>query len=499
MREKKCDDEGKFVGEVATRMSQILAELSTLAEENEVTRFLIALSGGPDSTALLVSLVQLSQKMGWELNVCHINHGLRGLESDLDQQFCQALCRDLCINFTSFRIDETRSAARSGHVPENLLRELRYSQLYEHARNQGIRLVLTGHTLDDQTETLLFRMFRGTSPTGLVGIESLREMVKGSGIWIARPLLSQTKIECQRFLAIEQIGAHFDSSNEDAHYARNYIRTQLIPTIDDKFPGWKNRIERLRVVIAEQEDWFGGETNRKLQEMLCRDQTSQYIERTIFQDCHIALKRRLAAQMLRDKLIEPTFDRIENVISMIDGRSDGALTLSLDWELRIDGDKVRWLPAIEDHYPSAFLLNQETVVRVPDTDRQSCTTIVTWLDKTLRVAKWVSESEQMVFPPARSLDIYADLGQVSGSLRLRLRRPGDAIQPFGMKEQVRLKKFLHTHDRASFFRHTVVLNDDAGILWVPGVGISERLRCTALPTHRLTFMDLAGPADSVWS
>jgi len=499
MTENKQCDKGNFVQELATRMSQILSELaSTVFQEAGVKRLLVAFSGGPDSTALLTALAQLSEKMGWEINACHINHGLRGLESDLDEQFCEALCADLGIGFKSFRLAQSAESTASNHVPENLLRELRYRCLFDHARDIDIQVVLTGHTLDDQTETLLFRLFRGTSPTGLVGMAPHREMVPGTGVYLLRPLLKQTKAECQRFLAIEQIGAHLDSSNEDAHYARNFIRTQLVPGIDDKFPGWKNRVERLRLLVSEQEDWFHGETVRALSAMLMRDQASEFIQRSAFGSCHIALKRKLAAQMLRDKQIEPSFERVENVLSIIDGNGDSALTLSSGWEIRVDKDKVRWMPIVDDDEPSSFLMAQETIIRIPDQGSQSRSTIITWLNKSLKVSNW-GESVNGNFPAAQSLEIYADLSSVSGHLKLRLRRPGDTIQPFGMTELVRLKKYLHTHDGAPPFQHTVVLTDDDSVLWVPGIGYSERLRCHAAPSHRLLFLDLAGPSDSSWA
>jgi tRNA(Ile)-lysidine synthase len=486
--------ESTFVGVVGASMSRILS--TSGLQESGRKRVLVAFSGGPDSTALVIALAQLTDELKIDLYACHVNHGLRGLESDLDQEFCQKLCADLSVEFQAFRLDEA-VATKSERVSENLLRELRYRCLLEHAQALDLQLIVTGHTLDDQAETILFRMFRGTSPTGLVGMESLREMVNPR-ILLARPLLSQTKSDCQRFLAIEQIGAHFDSSNEDAHYARNYIRNQLIPKIDDKFPGWKNRIERLRVTISEQEDWLSAETIRQLEVLRGCDERSEFIDRAGFKTCHIALKRRLVAKMLRDKQIEPSFDRIENVIHTIDELTESALTLSLDWELRVDGDKVRWTSLVQNDEPSDFLSSQEAIIRLPDGEAINRTNIVSWLNKSLNVVRWTRDSE-IIFPPPESLEIYVDLGNVSGSLKLRLRQSGDVLQPFGMVEQVRLKKYLHTHKRrSSEFRHTIVLCDDEDVLWVPGVGYSERLRCHPSPTHILRFLDLAHQTESFW-
>lgn len=493
-------DEFEFVARVAAKLSHEITALKKAGlVETDSKRILIALSGGPDSTALTVAMSQLAPPMGWEVSACHINHGLRGLESDLDQEFCTSLCADLNIELNVYRLDDF-GPQQDANIPvsENVLRELRYRFLLEHARATECQLIVAGHTLDDQTETLLFRLFRGTSPAGLTGMEACRELVRGSKIWLMRPMLSLTKADCQRFLAIEQIGSHLDSSNENMHYARNFIRAQLVPAIDGKFPGWKNRMERFRSIVGEQEDFLASETEKCLRNIGGRDGKGEFFSLKNFEETHIALKRRAIANMLRDRDIEPTFERVENVLAIASG-SETALTLSSDWEVRRSRGKLRWLPASKDDAPSRFMLNQETEIDLPEGDSKSRTNVITWLDKSLKVEKLSETASSGVKVPAQqSLEVLADLSKVSGPLTLRLRRPGDVIQPLGMEQKVRLKKYLHTRN-PSPLRHTIVLTAGDEVIWVPGVGISERLRFSESPTHRLSLQDLSTSGDSVWA
>jgi len=492
-------DETEFVARVAARLTreiQLLREGEGLQEEAS-KRILVSLSGGPDSTALTVALAQLAPKMGWEVSACHVNHGLRGLESDLDQEFCTSLCADLNVELFVYRLDEFPAQNDSVLVSENVLRELRYRFIFEHARATEVNIVVAGHTLDDQAETLLFRLFRGTSPTGLTGMEGRRELVRDSDIWLLRPMLNITKAECQRFLAIEQIGPHLDSSNENTHYTRNFIRSKLVPTIDDRFPGWKQRIERLRTIVSEQEDLLNQETEKCIRFVTDADSKGDFVNLPMFEEVHIALKRRVIARMLRDKDIEPTFERVDHILSLLSG-ADSALTLSADWEVRLDKKRLRWLKVKEDKLPSVFLLQQETVIDLPEGDAKTRTNIISWLDKSLKVEKIIVGKSDLTLPEPDSFELLADLTKVARPLVLRLRRPGDVIQPFGMTQKVRLKKYLHTHE-PSKLKLAVVLTDNDEVLWVPGVGISERLRFDKVPTHRLTIQDLTMSTDSVWA
>ena len=222
-----------------------LVDRSRGSAKTAAKRLLVALSGGSDSTALLVGLSRLAHKEGFEVRACHINHRLRGSESDDDEQFCRVLCSDLDLALEVRNISDSQRAevGRS----EEALRHMRYELLTAAARETQTRYLLTGHTLDDQIETLLFRLWRGTSLKGLTGMSLCRPL--SEDIQLIRPLLTVTKDQCRRFLIEQGLTAREDSSNQDPAYTRNYVRNTIIPAIESRFGDFKQRIEQLRQIV----------------------------------------------------------------------------------------------------------------------------------------------------------------------------------------------------------------------------------------------------------
>jgi tRNA(Ile)-lysidine synthase len=207
----------------------------------EVARFLatlpaacgpgvVAVSGGPDSVALLRAL--LAVRGDAPLVVAHLNHQLRGPDSDADEAFVAALHARLvadgaALTVRSERIDVAARARQEGDNLENVARRVRYGWLSEVARAAGAGWVATGHTADDQAETVLHRLLRGTGLKGLAGIPARRELTPG--VEVVRPLLGVTRAAVLAYL--RAIGQDFrlDASNADLRFTRNRIRHELLP------------------------------------------------------------------------------------------------------------------------------------------------------------------------------------------------------------------------------------------------------------------------------
>lgn len=505
MAKPESEEKHAFIESVANGLTEALAELF----DNGPQGVLAAVSGGADSTALLVSLAQICRENGWQLKACHINHGLRGAESEQDQEFCEKLCSTLNIPLSVIPLNLGDEWRGNNRPPENMLRELRYGHLLVNAQEQDCDVVVTGHTLDDQAETILFRLLRGTSPTGLVGMEEHRELIENEGVHLVRPMLKLTKLDCLRFLASKQLGSRMDSSNEDAHYARNFIRTKLVPLIDEKFPGWQSRIERFRTIVAEQEEFLECATEAAFDCLVSGEEDEERLSIDRFQLIEPALKRRIIVKLMKEREVEPSFERIDAVLQMIEFGTDSAISLSSSCEVRLDRGYIAWLNPedAEDDEPSTFMKAQETALRLPSAEKNSCSNIIAWLNKSLRVEAWQADSrvKKLSFPKQNELELLADLSKIHEPIVVRMRRPGDFIQPFGMNEKVRLKKYLHTHkaktDHLQPFNqnlsHAIVLANDSEVLWVPGVGISEKLRVTEKPSHRLIWLDLSSGGGSI--
>lgn len=218
---------------------------------------LVAVSGGADSVALARGLNQLRVAGEGRLVLAHYNHRLRGEESDADQHFVEALANEL----GSEAIVEAASA--SSPASEASLRDLRYAFFKRAADQSGARYVATGHTADDQVETVLFNILRGTGLAGLAGIPRVRELTEAATI--LRPLLDTTRMEVLEFLM--KSGAPFreDSTNASTNYTRNRIRHDLLPQLErDYNPQVRDAIRRLSQIAGEADDLVDAAVRRLL-------------------------------------------------------------------------------------------------------------------------------------------------------------------------------------------------------------------------------------------
>jgi tRNA(Ile)-lysidine synthase len=200
---------------------------------------IVAVSGGPDSVALARLLVKLQmQNQVGPLILAHLNHQLRGAESDADEAFVAGFADELMkqgadVGFHSKRLDMAALAHERGGNLESTARQERYDWFAEIARAEGARWVATGHTADDQAETILHRLVRGTGLHGLMGIAPRRELIPG--VELLRPLLAVRRTDVLAFLESEQQPYRIDSTNADVGFTRNRIRHELLPELASKY------------------------------------------------------------------------------------------------------------------------------------------------------------------------------------------------------------------------------------------------------------------------
>jgi tRNA(Ile)-lysidine synthase len=187
-------------------------------------RLLVAVSGGADSTALLFGLARIAPEFDLLLHAAHLHHGLRGAEADADLEFVRGLCARLGVPLHAARRDLPALMKRRGLAGENGLRVLRRRFLRAAARRAGAEAIATAHTADDQLETLLMRLLRGT---GLRGLGGMRER---QGPWL-KPLLDATRLEIESDLRAARLEWREDGSNREATWTRNRIRRDAIPAL----------------------------------------------------------------------------------------------------------------------------------------------------------------------------------------------------------------------------------------------------------------------------
>jgi tRNA(Ile)-lysidine synthase len=268
-----------LVDNVAERVLQQIRRRELLGAGDRVG---VAVSGGIDSVALLRLLIELRSELGIVLSVIHFNHGLRGAESDADQEFAAELAREHGLQFHSASGDVERLATEQHSGVEAAARELRYGffrQLLGSGEAEeleapplagsnpasALNKIVTGHTLDDQAETVLMRLIRGTGLRGLGGIypRVLVEDDDGGGHGeIVRPLLGVRRCELQRYLADLKQPWREDSSNADSRFTRNRVRSLVLPLLAREFnPAVAESLGELAEIARDEEDYWENEVS----------------------------------------------------------------------------------------------------------------------------------------------------------------------------------------------------------------------------------------------
>ncbi len=227
-----------------------------LAEMPRTTPVLLAFSGGADSRALLELLHRSAQTDGFRLELAHVNHGIRGEEALRDRDFCVRIASEYGLELHVLDVDIPRLAEEEALGIEEMARKARYRYFEELMHKRQIPLLATAHHADDNLETVLFRLCRGTGLKGLGGIPPTR--VLGDGMLLVRPLLRCTRGEIETFCEANALQYVTDSTNADPTYARNRIRTQVVPILDTLFEGVKTRSVELADALREDEDYLSG-------------------------------------------------------------------------------------------------------------------------------------------------------------------------------------------------------------------------------------------------
>ena len=224
------------------------------------------MSGGADSTALLLALHELivSGKLSLRLTVAHLDHALREASKE-DAAWVKRLANQLGFPVVVLRVDVGRRAAQTGDNLEQSARRARYDFLKTTARKAQAQLVLTAHTLDDQAETVLLRLLRGSSAEGLGGIEVVRALELGSNIQLGRPLISWARrSEVEDYCHLQRVEFRSDEMNENEEFSRVRVRKQLLPLMQSFNNRIVDALSRTATLLREDADVLSLEAEKLL-------------------------------------------------------------------------------------------------------------------------------------------------------------------------------------------------------------------------------------------
>lgn len=242
----------EFKGKSLNRVVNFIKEKHLIKQCDNV---LCAVSGGADSMALIHLLNYLSKKMYFDICACHVNHGIRGEEADRDEQFVIDYCTKNGIPCYTEKIDIPAIAKQNKANVEQTARYERYNFYTKTAIQHKCNKVALGHHLDDQVETVLLNLLRGTNPKGLAGIPVERVLTSGKNkISAVRPLLALTRDEVMFYVESNKLPYVTDSTNANEDYTRNWVRLTLIPLLEEKQPQIKQHILQLALNIEKLQE-----------------------------------------------------------------------------------------------------------------------------------------------------------------------------------------------------------------------------------------------------
>ena len=443
---------------------------------------IVAVSGGPDSLAMLHALARLRDTLGLRLHGAHLDHRLRGHESTADSHFVATTCRDLGLPITLEQADVSSHRRSEGLSLEEAARELRYDFLSRVAEQHSADGIALGHTADDQAETVLMNIIRGSGLTGLRGMEPTAERVfTGRKVTLIRPLLGVCRNETVGYCHALGLTPREDSSNLSLEHRRNRVRLELMPMLEGYNPLIRDALRRLSDSAASDLDYLEAEV------AIAWDKMARVV------GCGVVLDRRavsalapgLRSHLLRRAMLTAKGDlkdveqtHIDGVAGLLDGPAGRSLSLPGGIRVTVTYDEAIITPAGVDPCPLPPLDGQrslnvpgETVLegwsvtaRILSSDE---TTAPTPQDKreTADFSRGVTASLHVALLDCRSLGV---------SLCARPWRAGDRFQPLGMSGTKKLQDFFVDAKVPRAWRDRVPLVvSPKGIAWVVGWRIAE--------------------------
>ncbi len=431
--------------------------LHSLFPDNKNAKILVALSGGGDSVSLLHVLVRIGASSGFLVETAHLNHALRGEESCQDELFCRDMCADIGIHLTVERLKDNEISSLEGSI-ETAARQARLSFLNRVAVERKAQRIATGHTLDDQTETVLQRIIRGTGPYGMVGILPSR-----NDLWV-RPLLGISRCEVREYLGKNNISFREDSTNCDTVFFRNRIRHELIPFLQERFThGVTGAVARLAELSRIQEEYLEKKMTEALSDCCVRENTHKILlDKHKFMGYHKVLKQRMirhCLELLEGPGRDADMNEVENIRCLFE-RGRGTIDITSSIRCGIGKSIAAFVRRIEPFNPVPLKIPGETIIPMGG-------------------GRIISRKSHGGFSVDGRMEVLvgADIPKKYGVLTVGSAKRGESITPFGMDRTVKIRDIVATSSIPRVLRDAVtVVRAGAVPVWIPGLRSSEYLR-----------------------
>lgn len=424
---------------------------------NPENTYLCAFSGGYDSMCLLHSLKQITTQN--RIVAIHLNHNWRGEESNQEEENCRNFCSEIGVEFYSEKL--------SSDIPhtETAAREARYEFFESCSKKFNSKIIFTAHNKNDNAETLIYRICKGTGIRGLCGIAENR------GIYY-RPLLQISREKIEKYCSDFNLKPNNDSSNSDTSYKRNFIRAEILPKLNKKIN--PNTIEMVNSLSnAAREDTAIVE--EYLNQLYTKIKQDNKIKTQEFLKLSFPTQKRIIYNLFIENNLDYDNEKITNILENIlnNATSKSGKTSSLTTNLWIFTNN-QFIEIInkKNEKPPTLQIKKEGKYETQD--------YIFTLEK--------YDQKTTHFPKENENTAIVNLENFDFDFELRTRQNGDIIQPFGMAGTQKLKKYFNEkkvpqHEKSNI----LLLTQNKEVLWATGLGISDKIKVRTKPTHKLTI------------
>ena len=429
----------------------------------------VGLSGGADSVCLLKVLLEFKEDFSLTLTAVHVNHGLRGHESDEDQAFVERLCKDWNVSLKTFRVDLKQMSHDQGSSLEEAGREIRYKLFHQVMEETGAGAIAVAHHREDQAETIMLHILRGTGLDGLCGMNIKQGPV-------IRPLLNVGRAQILEYLEANGIPFRIDSSNLTDEFTRNRIRNVLFPMIQEMFSvDPSNQLLRLSHIIREDQDFIETVAQEAYLRVLLSEDGKVELSLKELQNFPTAIIKRIIRRAWerintnRKNLERVHVDQIAALCQ--DGRTGKRAPLPKGFEARISYDKLIFeKQAIQAQKPYAYPISYEGITEAEQAGGVLHAELISGEEAFGRYGNPDTLRENAF------IQLF-DYDKLECGITLRNRKDGDRIRPYGSGGEKKLKDYFIDQKVPWDERSRIPLvAKDQRIVWIIGMRTSEDYR-----------------------
>jgi len=479
------------------QISYVENKVFSYIEDNQMLspgdRVTAGVSGGADSVCLLFVLLKWAEKHPLQISVVHVNHQIRR-EAGEDEAFVRRLCLEQGIPFYSETVDVKEMAGRNKISEEEAGRMVRYAAFERIRKETGAGKIAVAHNMNDQAETMLFHLFRGSGLNGLGGIRPVR------GI-IIRPLLCLGRNEIEAYLQVRGISYCVDDTNFGDDYARNRIRHHILPYAEQEIaPGCIKNMSQTALMLKETEEYLALETEKARLGCVTETGTAIRVEAGDFLKLPAVIQKRLLYTMLKKFAMTEkniTYVHIENVLTLFTGATGRIIMLPYDIRCRrqyrevifdksneCGTDKVKFEPI--------------TIIKEALLQNEISCHLENYGEISLQVFNCQKSLHNI---PFRRCTKWFDYDKINQSMQLRTRMGGDYFyfrsSPDGLMRHKKVKEYMITEKIPVTDRDQMILLTEGNhVIWVLGYRISEYYKISENTKRILQVQLKEGPVEA---